>query len=180
MYTDHSLFRLFTLYVYVSVRLYWHESEIAFRWVHRESTQMFTLTSDKDQRQESASPLIIAQCNWTFPFVVDVAKRRRISSWVTINTMLKFHVNELVLTQTRSRCEQESIPVGCVPSTAVAISPGTQPPTPPPLPVNRMTDKHVWKHFLSATSFADGHEIQTSFTCFLRNCLHTMSLFAFA
>ena len=31
------------------------------------------------------------------------------------------------------------------------------PPTTHALPVNRMTDRQVWKHYLSATSFADGN-----------------------
>ena len=94
----------------------------------------------------------------------------------------------------RLQCQQESIPVGCVPSASVAISPAmhaprharppphmlptTHPPamhvpqpcmTPPtmhaslscmptlPL-VYRILDIHFWKHYLSATSFADGNK----------------------
>ena len=32
------------------VRLYWRESDIASRWLHREFNLMFTLNNDKDQR----------------------------------------------------------------------------------------------------------------------------------
>ena len=38
---------LFTLMVH----LYWCNSDVASRWVHRESNLLFTLSSDKDQRK---------------------------------------------------------------------------------------------------------------------------------
>ena len=63
--------------------------------------------------------------------------------------------------------EQECIPVGCVPSAAVVISEGGRCVpigvfawggcTPPPL----WTDRHLWKHNLSATTVADGNERKT-------------------
>ena len=64
--------------------------------------------------------------------------------------------------------KQECIPVGCVPSAAVAISPAMHAPPntrplscmPPaihvPPPVDRILNTHLWKHYLSATAVADG------------------------
>ena len=45
------------------VSLHWRESEsdVASRWVHRQSNLMFTLSNDKDQRKN----FIFAQCKWT-------------------------------------------------------------------------------------------------------------------
>ena len=45
------------LFENIRVRLYWSESEsdIAYRWVHKESNLMFALSSDKDQRKNSLS-----------------------------------------------------------------------------------------------------------------------------
>ena len=43
--------------------------------------------------------------------------------------------------------KQECIPVGCVPSAAVAVSTTA---------VDRILDTRYWKHYLSATSFSDG------------------------
>ena len=39
----------------VMVRLYWCESDIASRWVHRESNLMFTLSSDRIKENNSLS-----------------------------------------------------------------------------------------------------------------------------
>ena len=41
----------------------------------------------------------------------------------------------------------ESLPRGRLPRGGVHL--------PPPLPVDRMLDTRLWKHYLSATSFAD-------------------------
>ena len=57
---------------------------------------------------------------------------------------------------------QECIPVGCVPSTAVAISPATHAPPPPrhvPPPVDRILDTRLWKHYLSTTTVVDGKQV---------------------
>ena len=45
----------------VRVRLYWYESDIASRWVHRESNLMFTLSSD--QLKENNSRLLSPSVN---------------------------------------------------------------------------------------------------------------------
>ena len=67
--------------------------------------------------------------------------------------------------------KQECIPVGCVPSAAVAISPAMHAPPntrplscmPPaihvPPPVDRILNTHLWKHYLSATAVADGKKM---------------------
>ena len=68
---------------------------------------------------------------------------------------------------------QECIPAGCIPSAAVAVCWGGRGPAqvgvlpregscpgevcpggslPDTLPVNRMTDRHLWKHYLAATT----------------------------
>ena len=44
--------------------------------------------------------------------------------------------------------QEECIPVGYVPSAAVAVSAA---------PVDRILETRLWKHYLSATSFADGN-----------------------
>ena len=54
----------------VRVRLYWYESDIASRWVHRESNLMFTLSSDKDQRKKFAHAFAFAQCERTLNLMV--------------------------------------------------------------------------------------------------------------
>ena len=51
---------------------------------------------------------------------------------------------------------QECIPVGCVPS-AMHPLPRTPPCHAQPL-VNRMTDRRLWKHYLSATTVANGKD----------------------
>ena len=40
---------------------------------------------------------------------------------------------------------------GCLPGGCLADAP-----QPPPIPVDRILDTRLWKHYLSATSFADG------------------------
>ena len=53
----------------VRVCLHWCESEsegnITLRWVHRESNLMFTLSSEKDQRQIFAFVFACAQSKWS-------------------------------------------------------------------------------------------------------------------
>ena len=56
------------------VRLYWCESktDIASRWIHRESNLMFTLSSDKDQSKKFAFP----QCKWILNGSSTIEKRQ--------------------------------------------------------------------------------------------------------
>ena len=49
--------------------------------------------------------------------------------------------------------QQECIPVGCIPSTAVAFSSGGGGGG---VPVDRIFDTRLWKHYLSVTTVADG------------------------
>ena len=53
------------------------ESDIASRWVHRESNLMFTLSSNKDQRKKFVFPFTFAECKWTLS-VNKIASVRRI------------------------------------------------------------------------------------------------------
>ena len=62
--------------------------------------------------------------------------------------------------------KQECIPVGCVLSAAVGVSwgggdvcPGGVFPRQTPHPVDRILDTRLWKHFLSATTVADGNKL---------------------
>ena len=85
---------------------------------------------------------------------------------VTIYTTTKM---QFFLTKINHSLKKECIPVGCIPSTAVAVSgclpggclPGdghrlTQRQTYPPNSPTLWTDKRLWKRYLSATTVADG------------------------
>ena len=61
--------------------------------------------------------------------------------------------------------KQERIPVGCVPSTAVAVS-----------LVDRNLDTRLWKHYLSATAVADGNK-KIFFLHFKLQCISLTSCF---
>ena len=45
----------------VRIRLYWGESDITSKWVHRKSNLLFTLSSDKDQRKKIAFAFAFSQ-----------------------------------------------------------------------------------------------------------------------
>ena len=52
----------------VRSRLYWCESDIVSRWVHRESNLMFTLNSNKNQRKKECIPVgCIPLACWPYP-----------------------------------------------------------------------------------------------------------------
>ena len=57
-------------YTHIRVHLYWPESDskgnIVSRWIHRESSFMFTLSSDKEQRISSLLGSLSSQSKWTF------------------------------------------------------------------------------------------------------------------
>ena len=67
LYRDVNFFQLFRVRKQkkniIKVCLYWGESNIAFRWVYRESNLMFTLRSDKNQRKQSLSHSLLLSVN---------------------------------------------------------------------------------------------------------------------
>ena len=63
----------------LEVPLYWNESEsdIAFRYDHRDSNLMLTLNSNKDQTKFA---FVFAQCNWTPTLKNYLTKSRNVSA----------------------------------------------------------------------------------------------------
>ena len=61
MYRIQSCFNKLPRIQILRVYSEWRNSDIAFRWVHRESNLMFLLSSDKDRRKN----FVFALCKWT-------------------------------------------------------------------------------------------------------------------